>query len=178
MHCASCVPRGHRTGAITYAHQRLGAALIPPDVRAVVALRPAPRGRHEGTENKACERHAAKRVVAKRRQAPPHRTCIGTAESLRAKAPPIETLHHDELPYLLGGNEGAHAFVFPQSQAAEQAGRVTSDARQDRAAQGIPRFRFVNAVPRNAANGDVRGNCREYGESGAPTVQPCSGVTD
>jgi hypothetical protein len=32
----------HRDGTITYAHQLLGAAIIHPDVRAVIPLMPEP----------------------------------------------------------------------------------------------------------------------------------------
>src|SRR5215471_854733 len=50
IHCASCLHRVHRNRSITYAHQMLGAALIHPDVRAVIPLRPEPIGQDEGTE--------------------------------------------------------------------------------------------------------------------------------
>jgi len=40
MHCASCVHKVHRHGAVTYYHQMLGAAIVHPDVRAVMPLMP------------------------------------------------------------------------------------------------------------------------------------------
>jgi hypothetical protein len=46
-------------------------------------------------------------------------------------------------------------------QAAEHAGRVTYDERDDRAAGLVHRFRLVNDVPLNASNADVRGNFLE-----------------
>ena len=42
IHCASCLHKVHRHGSTTYAHQMLGAALIHPDVRAVILLMPEP----------------------------------------------------------------------------------------------------------------------------------------
>src|SRR5438874_476394 len=65
MHCASCVHTVHRHGAVTYAHQMLGAAIIHPDVRAVIPLMPEPIGQHDGTDKNDGERHAAKRFVVK-----------------------------------------------------------------------------------------------------------------
>jgi len=62
-------------------------------------------------------------------------------------------------------------------QAAEHAGRGTTYERHDRAAGLVPRFRFVNDVPRNASNLDVRGNVIEYWERGQETVQHFSWVT-
>ena len=51
-------------------------------------------------------------------------------------------------------------------QAAEEAGRVTSYERHDRAAGVMHRFRFVNNVPLNESRADVRVNFIEYWEIG------------
>ena len=168
----------HRNGSITYYHQMLGAAIIHPDVRAVIPLMPEPIGKHDGTGKNDCERHAAKRFVAKLRQDHPHLTFIVTEDSLRSNAPHIETLQHHALPFILGVKEGDHTYLFNQVQAAEQAGRVTYYERHDRAAGVVHRFRFVNDVPLNASRADVRVNFIEYWEIGKDTVQHCSWVTN
>src|SRR5215510_14640729 len=126
MQCASCLHRLHRNGSITYDPQMLGAALIHPDVRAVIPLMPEPIVRHEGTAKNDGERNAAKRFVATLRQDHPHLTFIMTEDSLSANAPHIETLHMYGLPYILGVKEGDHASLCQQGQAAEHAGRGTT----------------------------------------------------
>src|SRR6266581_3524881 len=178
IHCTSCLHTVHRNGSVTYAHQMLGAAIIHPDVRAVIPLMPEPIGQDDGTDKNDCERNAAKRFVVKLRQEHPHLKCIVTEDSLSSNAPHIETLQHHDLRYILGVKEGDHAFLFQQIQAAEHAGRVTSYERHDRAAGVVHRFRFVNDVPLNAANTGVRVNFIEYWEQGADKVQHCSWVTD
>ena len=178
IHCASCLHTVHRNGAVTYAHQMLGAAIIHPDVRAVIPLMPEPIGQHDGTDKNDCERNAAKRFVVKLRQDHPHLKFIVTEDSLSSNAPHIETLHHHALHYILGVKEGDHAFLFQQVQEAEHAGRVTYYERHDRAAGVIHRFRFVNEVPLNASNVDVRVNFIEYWEIGDAKVQHFSWVTD
>jgi hypothetical protein len=178
IHCASCLHRVHRNGSITYAHQMLGAAIIHPDMRAVIPLMPEPIVRHDGTSKNDCERNAAKRFVAKLRQDHPHLKFIVTEDSLSSNAPHIETLQHYALPYILGVKEGDHAFLFQQVQVAEHAGRVTSYERHDRAAGLVHRFRFVNDVPLNASNADLRVNFIEYWEVGDDKVQHFSWVTD
>jgi hypothetical protein len=166
IHCASCLHRVHRNGSITYAHQMLGAAIIHPDMRAVIPLMPEPIVRHDGTSKNDCERNAAKRFVAKLRQDHPHLKFIVTEDSLSSNAPHIETLQHYALPYILGVKEGDHACLFQQVQVAEHAGRVTSYERHDRAAGLVHRFRFVNDVPLHASNADLRVNFIEYWEVG------------
>jgi hypothetical protein len=178
IHCASCLRTVHRNGSITYAHQMLGAAIIHPDVRAVIPLMPEPIGQHDGTDKNDCERNAAKRFVVKLRQDHPHLKFIVTEDSLSSNAPHIETLHTHALHYILGVKAGDHAFLFQHVQAAEHAGRVTSYERHDRAAGVIHRFRFVNDMPLNASNVDVRVNFIEYWEIGDAKVQHFSWVTD
>jgi len=178
IHCASCLHKVHRNGTMTYYHQMLGAAMIHPDVREVMPLMPEPIVKQDGESKNDCERNAAKRLVAKLRQDHPHLKFIVTEDSLSSNAPHIETLQAHGLHYILGVKEGDHAFLFRQVQAAEQAGRVTSYERHDRAVGLVHRFRFVNDVPLNASNAEVRVNFLEYWEIGDDKVQHFSWVTD
>jgi hypothetical protein len=178
IHCASCLQKQHRNGSITYSHQMLGAAIIHPDFRAVIPLMPEPIVKHDGTEKNDCERNAAKRFIAALRKDHPHLKFIVTEDSLSSNAPHIETLHAYDCHYILGVKEGDHASLFAQVQAAEVAGRVTYYERHDRAVGVVHRFRFVNDVPLNASNTDVRVNFIEYWEIGEEKIQHFSWVTD
>src|SRR6266571_1317847 len=178
IHCASCLHKVHRNGSVTYSHQMLGAAIIHPDVREVIPLMPEAIVQHDGTDKNDCERNAAKRFVAKLRKDHPHLKFIVTEDSLSSNAPHIETLQAHDLHYLLGVKEGDHAFLFNQVQAAEHAGHVTYYERHDRAAGVSHRFRFVNDMPLNASNPNVRVNFIEYWEIGPHKVQHFSWVTD
>jgi hypothetical protein len=178
IHCASCLHKVHRNGSITYSHQMLGAAIVHPEKRAVIPLMPEPIVQQDGTDKNDCERHAAKRFIAKLCKDHPHLTFIITEDSLSSNAPHIETLQDHGLHYILGVKEGDHAFLFQQVQAAEHAGRVTSYERHDRAAGVVHRFRFVNDMPLNASHSEVRVNFIEYWEMGQDKVQHFSWVTD
>ncbi|HEY5866780.1 MAG TPA: transposase [Candidatus Tectomicrobia bacterium] len=178
IHCASCLQKVHRNGAITYYHQMLGAALVHPDQRAVIPLMPEPIVKQDGTGKNDCERNAAKRFVAKLRQDHPHLRFIVTEDSLSSNAPHIETLQDYDLHYILGVKEGDHASLFRQVQVAEHAGRVSYYERRDRATRVVHRFRFVNQMPLNASHSDVRVNFIEYWEIGQKKVQHFSWVTD
>jgi hypothetical protein len=178
MHCASCLPKVHRNGSMMCSHQMLGAAIVHPDVRAVIPLMPEPMMKHDGTEKNDGERKAAKRFIAKLRKDHPHLQFIVTEDSLSSNAPHIETLHAYGLHSILGVKEGDHASLFQHVQAAEHAGQVTSSQRHDRAASVVHRFRFVNDLPLNASHPDVQVNFIEYWEIGADKVQHFSWVTD
>lgn len=178
IHCASCLHKVHRNGSMTYYHQMLGAAIVHPDVRAVIPLMPEPIVQQDGANKNDCERNAAKRFVAKLRHDHPHLKFIVTEDSLSSNAPHIQTLQDYRLHYILGVKEGDHAFLFTQVQAAEHAGGVTHYARHDRATGLVHRFRFINDVALNASNADVRVNFIEYWEIGDDKVQHFSWVTD
>jgi Transposase DDE domain len=178
IHCAACLHKVHRNGSITYSHQMLGAALVHPDQWAVIPLMPEPIVKQDGTGKNDCERNAAKRFIAKLRKDHPHLKFIVTEDSLSSNAPHIETLHAHGLHYILGVKDGDHAYLFEQVQTADQAGRVTSYERHDRAARVVHRFRFVNDVPLNTSHRDVRVNFIEYWEVGEHKVQHFSWVTD
>ena len=178
IHCASCLHKEHRNGSSTSLPQIGGAAMIHPDCREVMPRMPAPIVKPDGTQNNDGARHAAKRCLTTLRQDHPPLPCLITAEALRAHAPHSETLHDDGCPSMLGGQEGDQASGFTQGQAAAEAGRVTYDARHDRAAGGVHRFRCVNDMPRNASRGDVRVNGIEYWERGPEQGQHCRWVTD
>ena len=178
IHCASCLQKVHHNGAITYFHQMLGAALIHPDMRAVIPLMPEPIVKSDGMAKNDCERNAAKRFIAKLRQDHPHLKFIVTEDSLSSNAPHIETLQMYGLHYILGVKEGDHTYLFQQLRAAEHDGRVTLYERHDRAAGVLHRFRFVNDLPLNASHPALRINFIEYWEIGATKVQHFSWVTD
>jgi hypothetical protein len=178
IHCDSCLEKHHRNGTITYSHHMLGAALIHPDKREVIALMPEPIVKQDGTTKNDCERNAAKRFIAKLRQDHPHLKLIVTEDSLSSNAPHIETLQEHDMHYILGLKEGDHAFLFKQVAEAEQAGRVTYYDRED-SEKGIHhRFRFVSEMPLNESNADLRVNFIECWETVKGKVQHFSWVTD
>ena len=178
IHCDSCLEKHHRNGTVTYAHQLLGAALIHPDKREVIALMPEPIVKQDGTEKNDCERNAAKRFVTKFRQDHPHLKVIVTEDSLSSNAPHIETLHDHDMRYILGVKEGDHTFLFQHVAEAERAGRVTYYEREDRQKGMHPRFRFVCDMPLNASNASLRVNFIECWETVKGKVQHCSWITD
>jgi hypothetical protein len=140
-------------------------------------LLPEPMGQHEGTEQNAGERHAAKRWLVKRRQAHPHLKLIVTADSRSSNAPPIQELQEHHVHDRLGVNPGDHAAWVEQVAAAEHAGRVTSYARDAPETGRRHRFRFVSDVPRNASHADLQGTFLACWEWAGDQGQPCSGVT-
>jgi hypothetical protein len=156
----------------------VGAALMHPEKRAVIPLMPEPIIKQDGTEKNDGERHAAKRFITHLRQDHPHLQVIVTEDSLSANTPPIQCLQAHDLHDILGVKEGDHAALFEHVAAAEHAGRVTYDDRDD-AETGLRHLcRLINALPLNEANVDLRINFLECWEWDGDQVQHWSWVTD
>jgi hypothetical protein len=177
VHCANCLERKNkRTGAISYAHQALGAAIIHPERREVLPLPPEPIIKQDGTKKNDCERNAAKRALAKLRQEYPRLNFIITEDALSSNAPHIAELKKHNMHFILGVKAGDHPFLFEFVGQAEQDGRVET---YEVTEKGLThRFRFLNQAPLNASNQEVLVNFVEYWEIGPQKTQHFSWVTD
>ena len=176
VHCESCLEKKYKDGSITYSHQLLGAAIVHPEQKAVIALAPEPIIKQDGVEKNDCERNAAKRFLEKLRQDHPRLRMIITEDALSANAPHIEELRRHNLRFILGVKAGDHKHLFTHVTQAEREGRTTEFALQE---GGIThRFRFLNDVPLNESNANVRVNFLEYWETQDGKIRHFSWITD
>ncbi|MDH3505478.1 MAG: transposase, partial [Nitrospirota bacterium] len=151
VHCDACLERKNtRTGAITYSHQLLGAAIVHPEHKAVIPLAPEPIIKQDGDEKNDCERNAAKRFFEKLRQDHPHLPLIVVEDALSSNAPHIEELKRHKLRFILGVKPGDDGYLFAHVAQARAEGRTTEfELRRDGV---IHRFHFLNDVPLNESN--------------------------
>jgi hypothetical protein len=179
IHCNSCLEKVHaETGTVTYHHQMLGAVLLHPQQRAVIPLAPEPIEKQDGSTKNDCERNAAKRLLPKIRQEHPHLKLIVVEDGLASNAPHIRELQKWNMHFLLGAQPGDHAFLFDQAITAFETDRITTLSETN--AEGVRcEISFVNDVPLNEANPDLRVNFLQYGEYGPDrTERHWSWVTD
>ena len=161
VHCPNCMEKvNKKTGEITYHHQMFASSIVHPDVKGVIPLIPEPIVKQDGETKNDCERNAAKRHYKQVRLDHPHLGLIVVEDALHSNAPHIKDLTDLDMHYIIGVKEGDHAFLFAQVENAEKAGKVTHhDVEEDGV---IHRFRFINDMPLNASNQDVRVNFVEY----------------
>ena len=162
VHCESCLEKKHKDGSITYSHQMLGAAIVHPEQKAVIPLAPEPIIKQDGETKNDCERNAAKRFLEKLRQDHPRLPLIIVEDGLAANAPHIRELERHDLRYIIGVKQGDHGFLFDTVEQAQAEGRTSEFEIEEEGV--IHRFRFLNDVPLNESNQDVRVNFLEYWE--------------
>lgn len=176
VHCESCLQREHKDGAITYSHQMLGAAIVHPDHKAVIPLAPEPIIKQDGAEKNDCERNAGKRFFEKLRQDHPYLPLIVVEDALSSNAPHIKELKRHNLRFILGVKPGDHHYLFAHVAEAQAEGRTTEfEFERDGV---IHRFRFLNDVPLNESNADVRVNFLEYWGVTGDKISHFSWITD
>jgi len=165
IHCDSCLEKVNKqTGEITYQHQMLAAVMVHPSHREVIPLAPEPIEKQDGSEKNDCERNAAKRLLRQIRQEHPHLKLIVVEDGLASNAPHIRELQALNMHFILGAKPGDHPFLLDQVLAAFDADQVTTISWTE---GGIScEIAFINGVPLNESNQDVRVNWLYYSEYG------------
>ena len=164
---------------MTYAHQMLGAALVHPDLREVIPLAPEPIVKQDGSTKNDCERNASKRLLRNIRREHPHLRLIVVEDGLASNGPHIRELIDLNMHFLLGVKPGDHGFLFDHLLDAYDAERVTTLSGRTVNNQ-LYELSFVNGLPLNQENQDLRVNFlqyTEYGSDGEP-VKHFSWITD
>jgi hypothetical protein len=165
IHCDSCLEKVDKeTAAVTYHHQMLAAVMIHPDHREVIPLAPEPIVKQDGNEKNDCERNAAKRLLRQIRREHPHLKLIVVEDGLASNAPHIRELQDLNMHFILGAKPGDHDFLWDQVIAAWDADQVTTICWTE--GQVACEIAFINGVPLNESNQDVRVNWLYYSELG------------
>lgn len=168
-----------KTGSKKYYQQMLGAAIVHPNFKEVIPLAPEMIIQQDGQTKNDCERNAAKRFFENFRKDHPHLQVIVTEDALSPNAPHIRDLQKYNLHYILGVKPGDHAFLFEYVCTAHEKAMTTDYEMVDpNDSEVTHRFRFLNDVPLNKSNPDVRVNFIEYWEIGPKKTQHFSWVTD
>jgi len=161
-----CLRKTKRNGKIEYYQQMLAGAFVHPDHREVIPTCPEMIVKQDGSTKGDCERNAAKRYLADFRREHPHLKVIVTEDALSANAPHIKELMEYNLRFILSVKPGDHAFLFDYVDEAAQSGEATEFHISDPERSNSHHcFRFVNNVPLNKGNQDLRVNFLEYWEA-------------
>ena len=112
VHCEQCCEKHHRDGKTTYYHQMLGAALVHPDIKAVIPIAPEPILKQDGKKKNDCERNASKRLLSDIRREHPHLKLTIIEDALASNAPHIRHIKSLGMNYILGVKPKDHKFLF------------------------------------------------------------------
>jgi hypothetical protein len=169
IHCSSCLSRtNQKSGEVTYYHQMVGAVLVHPDHKEVIPLPPEPIIKQDGDNKNDCERNASKRLLQKIRREHPLLPLIVVEDALASNAPHIRLLQELKIRFLLGVKPDDHEHLFQAVVQAHDQDRVTTIRWYDeKQPQVLCELSFVNDLPLNKSNPDLRVNFLQYTEYSA-----------
>ena len=156
--CVHCCKKEHKDGTVTYYHQMLGACIVHPNQSNVIPLCPEIIQNSDGLEKNDCERNAAKRFIENFKREHPHLKVVIVSDGISSNAPYIRLLEGNKMKFLLGAKPGDHKFLFDLLETSEKTEEY--DLQDEKGF--FHQFRYVNDIPLNKSNPDVRVNVLEY----------------
>ncbi len=164
---------------IGYYQQLLGASIVHPDFKEVIPLMPELIIKQDGETKNDCERNACKRFFIQLRIDHPHLPLCITEDALSGNVPHIKSLKKHNLRFVLGVKPGDHAFLFDYVDSAIQKGQVAEFEVPDKKNPEITHlYHYLNDVPLNKSNQNVRVNFMEYWEITDKKTKHFSWITD
>ena len=159
VHCENCCKKNHKSGKTTYYHQMLGAVVVHPQKKQVIPLCPEPIQKEDGATKNDCERNASKRLLEDLRREHPHLKILIIEDGLASNAPHIKLIEKLSMKYIIGAKPKDHEYLFDWIKHSEKTEFDYVDEKETH-----HKFNFVNEVPLNYENSDLKVNFLEYWE--------------
>ena len=179
IHCTHCLKKKSKKEEETiYHHQLLGMAITHPTQKVVIPFVPEPILNEDGYKKNDCERNAAKRLLERFRREHPHLRVTILGDALYSNAPFISELQRHEMGYILSVKEGDHPYLFsyvnalkdiPEFERKNYPKFETYEFQEEGGGKRVKKivrhhFQFVNQVPLNEGNEDLKVNFLDYRE--------------
>ena len=161
IHCKQCSTRTLRDGTTEYFHAGLGAVLVNPAHEEVLPLDFEPILKQDGAKKNDCERNAAKRLCAARRERYPDLKIILVEDALYANAPHLRQIIEYGWRFILNVKPDSHARLEKQFAGRRATGQVQEWSFTD--AHGVKHdFAWTNGLYLNDSALDVTVNDLRY----------------
>ncbi len=164
IQCPECCVKNHQNGTQSYYHQLLAAAIIHPDKKTVIPFAPEAIIKETDATKNDCELNAAHRLLGHLKKEHPRLPLLVVEDALYAKAPHIKLLNSLNYRYIIGVKEGDHAHLFKCVQDKIKLNEDNEVFIHNEATNITHGFRFINNLPLNKSNLEVRVNFLEYWE--------------
>lgn len=159
--CPHCCKKEHKNGQVTYYHQMLGGCIVHPEQTNVIPLCPEMIHNIDGNSKNDCERNASKRFIEHFRREHPHLKVIVVEDGLASNGPHIKHLEQHNMKYIIGAKQGDHEYLFNLIEHSDSTQYFElSDEKGS-----LHQFRYLNKVPLNKSNPNIKVNFWEYRET-------------
>jgi hypothetical protein len=160
VYCENCCEKHHKNGTTSYYHQMLAAVIVHPEKKQVIPLCPEAIQKKDGQTKNDCERNASKRLLEDLRREHPHLKIMIIEDALASNAPHIKLIEKLSMKYIIGVKPKDHEYLFDWVKHSEKTEFEYIDEKGTH-----HKFNFVNEVPLNYENSDLKVNFLEYWET-------------
>jgi len=143
---------------LTYHHNMMCAAIVHPDIKAVIPFAPEPVLKADGARKNDCEQKSAKRLIEDIRREHPHLKLIVVQDALGATCPNLQELQFADMRFIVGvkPDRNKELFKLVNDSNCQTYEHITEDKKSHR-------YRYINGVSLNQSGLEV--NFLEYWET-------------
>jgi len=167
IHCKNCLIKKNKNGTESYSHQMLAGCIVHPAIKQVIPVAPEPIQNSDGDTKNDCERNAAKRFIKRFRSEHPKLPVIIIEDGLASNGPHIRELQNYNMRFIIGAKPGDHAYLFSWVNALDDIPIVKKIVKYQGTRiirRTVQQIRYVNSVPLNDVNHDLKINFLELTE--------------
>jgi hypothetical protein len=138
----------------------LSGSIVHPDKKEVMPVIHEPIIKQDGKQKNDCERNAAKRLLPKLGRQFKSEKLIIVEDALSANGPHIRGLQKESFRFVLGVKPDGNKYLFDLVERLEKQGKVHKYEVEQEGL--LHKYRYVNELPLNSDNRDIRVNFLEY----------------
>ena len=167
IHCKRCLTKKPKNGETSYSHQMYAGCIIHPKLKPVIPLAPEPIQNSDGKTKNDCERNASGRFLEQLRKDHPKMKFIITEDGLSSNGPHIKKIQSLGMKFILGAKPGDHKYLFSWVNSSERQVKTVERTFYNGKKvirRKVQKVRYINGVPLNDANDDLKVNFLELEE--------------
>ncbi|MCP4120611.1 MAG: transposase, partial [Bacteroidetes bacterium] len=158
--CDCCLEYEKKNGRKDYRHYMLSGSIVHPDKKEVMPVIHEPIIKQDGNKKNDCERNAAKRILPKLGRQFKSEKLIIVEDAISSNGPHIRGLQDEGFRFVLGVKPEGNKYLFDLVERLEKQGKVHKYEHEQDGLQH--KYRYVNDLPLNSDNRDVRVNFLDY----------------
>jgi len=148
LSCPACLEKEHKDGEKTYSHQILQGAIVHPNLKQVIPLKPEEIRNTDGTEKQDCEINAGKRFICQLSSDHPQMKITIGGDGITSKQPFIKCLREERMNFILVAKPDDHKIMMEWIGEQRQLGEVkVKRVDDDKGRTHV--YEWINQVPLN-----------------------------
>ena len=179
INCKRCLTKKLKNGETSYTHQMYAGVIVHPALKPVLPITaPEPIQNSDGATKNDSERNASARYLERLREEHPKMKFIITEDGLSSNAPHIRKIQSLGMKFILSAKPGDHKYLFNHVNSLgyeiRTAKRICNFTGKRVLRRTVQKIRYINGVPLNESNSDLKVNFLELEETIEKRVEKIS----